>query len=90
MHASRSAKTQIKGILGKNSDVFAKSSSDIGCTDLYFHRIETGDNPPFRQKPYRQSPKNQQIIQEHVQQMLKDNIIIESNSTWAAPVVLVT
>ena len=87
---SEAQKRKLKVFLGKNSDVFAKSSSDIGCTDLYFHRIETGDNPPFRQKPYRQSPKNQQIIQEHVQQMLKDNIIIESNSTWAAPVVLVS
>ena len=67
-----------------------KSSSDIGCTDLHFHRIETGDNPPFRQRPYRQSPQNQQIIQEHVQQMLKDRIKTESNSTWAAHVVLVS
>ena len=87
---SEEQKRTLMIFLGKNNDVFAKSSSDIGCTDLHFHRIETGDNPPFRQRPYRQSPQNQQIIQEHVQQMLKDRIITESNSTWAAPVVLVS
>ncbi|MCW4343987.1 MAG: reverse transcriptase family protein [Candidatus Thiodiazotropha endolucinida] len=83
-------KRKLMIFLGKNSDVFAKDSSDIGCTHLHYHRIETGDHPPYRQRPYRQSPQNIEIIQQHVQQMLKDGIITESNSTWAAPVVLVS
>ena len=83
-------KRKLMIFLGKNSDVFAKDSSDIGCTHLHYHRIETGDHPPYRQRPYRQSPQNIEIIQQHVQQMLKDGIITESNLTWAAPVVFVS
>lgn len=75
--------------LGKNADVFSKSSNDIGCTNVYQHRIETGNNPPYRQRPYRQTPAVRQIIEDHVQQMLADGIIVESNSTWSAPVVMV-
>ena len=86
---SKQDKRKLMIFLGQNADVFAKSSSDIGCTNLHFHRIETGDHAPYRQRPYRQSPKNQAIIQEHVEQMLKDGIITESSSLWAAPVVLV-
>ena len=83
-------KRKLMIFLGKNADVFAKSNSDIGCTNFHYHRIETGYHPPFRQRPYRQSPRNQAIIQQHIEQMLKDGIITESNALWAAPVVLVS
>ena len=75
--------------LGKNADVFATSSSDIGCTNVYQHRIDTGDHAPFRQKPYRQTPAGRERVNEHVQQMLDDGVIVESDSTWAAPVVMI-
>jgi len=75
--------------LGKNADVFATSSSDIGCTNVYQHRIDTGDYAPFRQKPYRQTPAGQERVNEHVQQMLDDGVKVESDSTGAAPVVMI-
>lgn len=85
---SDAQKQKLLIFLGKNHDVFASSSSDIGCTNVYQHRIETGNHTPHRQKPYRQSPEGQARIDEHVNQMLQDGVIVESESTWAAPIVL--
>jgi hypothetical protein len=82
-------KRKLMIFLGQNHDVFAKSSSDIGCTNVYQHHIETGNNPPYRQRPYRQTPAGRELIDQHVKQMLADGIIVESNSTWSAPVVMV-
>lgn len=56
---------------------------------MYKHTIATVDNPPYRQRPYRQTPQGTVVIDEHVQQMLGDGVIVECNSTWAAPVVMV-
>ena len=33
-------------------DVFALDISELGCTGLVKHTIDTGDNPPIKQQPY--------------------------------------
>ena len=43
---------QLKGLLDELSDVFALSDSELGCTDLVKHFIDTGDHQPFIQQPY--------------------------------------
>ncbi|VDI15195.1 Hypothetical predicted protein [Mytilus galloprovincialis] len=43
-------------MLGTHRDVFATNLSELGCTELHPHRIETGDAQPVRQRFYRQSP----------------------------------
>ena len=75
--------------LGKNSDIFALQNSSIGCTDLHFHKIETGASPPVRQRPYRQSPQAREEIEKQIQEMLNDGIIEESNSMWGSAIILV-
>lgn len=52
------------------------------------HRINTGSAQPIRQKPYRVSPAEREIISEQVE-MLTKGVIQESSSPWAAPVILV-
>ena len=41
--------TRIVEFLCSNSDVFALDESELGCTDLVKHEIDTGDNPPIKQ-----------------------------------------
>lgn len=53
------------------------------------HRINTGSAQPVRQKPYRVSPSERQVIDEQVHEMLQKGVIQESSSPWAAPVILV-
>ena len=43
---------QLKRLLDELSDVFALSDSELGCTDLVKHFIDTGDHQPFIQQPY--------------------------------------
>ncbi|CAG2231626.1 unnamed protein product [Mytilus edulis] len=76
-------------MLGINRDVFAINLSELGCTDLHPHRIETGDAQPVRQRFYRQSPVVKGEASKHVEEMLKYNIIEPSQSEWASPICLV-
>ena len=53
------------------------------------HRIPTSNDAPVTQ-PYRSIPPNQlQEVKEHIKGLLAHRVIVESNSPYAAPVVLV-
>ena len=78
-HISEEQKHTLLMFIGKNADVFATFNSDIGCTDIHFHKTETGSYPPQRQIPYRQSQQTQAEIERQKEQMLNDDIIEEIN-----------
>ena len=63
-------------------------SEKIGRTTVIKHSIPTVDNIPVRSRAYRVSPKKKEIIKDHVERMLKDDIIEPCYSPWGAPVVL--
>ncbi|MCG8624354.1 MAG: hypothetical protein MJE68_20465 [Proteobacteria bacterium] len=48
---------QVKELLRESADVFALDDSELGCTDLVRHVIDTGDHSPLRQPPH-QTPPN--------------------------------
>ena len=78
-----------ESLLRRYEDTFSKSDYDLGQTDLVMHRIDTGDNRPFRQ-PLRRHPVSQlPIIDEHVDQMLRQGIVEPAASPWSSNVVLV-
>jgi hypothetical protein len=45
---SESDSRKLKEFLSKFQDVFSKSSSDIGYTELIQHGINTGNAPPIK------------------------------------------
>ena len=71
------------------ADVLASSISDLGETDRYQHRINTGDSPPLRQPVRRIAPYRRKEVKELLNQMLKRGVIETSSSPWSSPVVLV-
>ena len=79
----------LKQLLDEYSDIFAKSSRDLGHTSIVQHTIDTRDHSPIRLRPYRKSDKQRDVINEHVQDMLDRGIIQELTSPWAFPVVMV-
>ena len=52
------------------------------------HTVEV-DGGPIRQRMYRYSAEERTRIQEHVEDILKKDVIDSSNSPWASPVVMV-
>ncbi|CAC5392469.1 unnamed protein product [Mytilus coruscus] len=80
---------QLAELLTRNRKVFAKDITELGKTDYHYHRIDTGDAPPVQSMPYRQTPQMREETEKHIDIMLKNDIIEESNSPWSSPIVLV-
>ncbi|UYV73997.1 hypothetical protein LAZ67_11001769 [Cordylochernes scorpioides] len=53
------------------------------------HKIDTSDNRPIKQRPYRVSPTERRAIQGEVDKMIKMGVAQPSESPWSSPVVLV-
>lgn len=82
-------RSDLHNLLSSYQDVFSKTSTDVGNTDIVKHKIFTNRAPPVRKRAYRTSPKMQTVIQSHVEVMLEKGIVEVSHSPWAAPVVMV-
>ncbi|MES9883969.1 MAG: reverse transcriptase family protein, partial [Sedimenticola sp.] len=82
-------KQQLKQLLMKHADVFAKSASDVGRTSVLKHKIETGDNVPIKQRPRRPPMAFANEEDKIIDSQLKAGIIRESTSPWASPLVYV-
>ena len=80
---------QLRSLVAEYRDIFALSPEELGRTGLVKHRIDTGDHPPIKQRPYRVSDTQRGIIEEHVTDMLNRGIIQPSVSPWASPIILV-
>ena len=81
---------KMKTFIAKNSDVFAKNSTDLPGTTVLSYKIDTGDAAPFRLRPYRATPADRIEIEKQTKEMLDAGIIKESNSPWSFPVCLMT
>ena len=77
---------QILELTCEYADVFALNQSELGCTDVIHHSINTGDSPPLRQPvrhiPFALCAKVEEMVEEMEEQQ-------PSASPWASPVVLV-
>ncbi|GFX91467.1 retrovirus-related Pol polyprotein from transposon 297 [Trichonephila clavipes] len=63
-------------------------SDKPGLTHVLYHEIDTGDNPPVVSRPYIYDRLKQEILDYHVDKMLKEGTIIPIQSPYASPVVL--
>ena len=80
---------QVKTLLMKHKDVFAKNKTDLGRTDIVKHKINTGTAAPVKQHPRRLPLSKRELVREEISKMLKQGIIEPSQSPWSSPVVLV-
>lgn len=79
----------IRRLVRKYIDVMSRGDLDVGCTNLVKHHIDTTDSEPIRLPPYRKAFTEREVLNKLCQKLKKQDIIEDSNSPWASPVVLV-
>ena len=67
---------------------FIYYANDLGHSDLYPHKIDTGDAAPIHQGPRRLPMTKREVADKEVQRMLDMGVIRPSNSPWSSPIVL--
>ena len=70
-------------------NLFAITELEWGEIVGVTHEIDTGESPPIQQAPHCVPFSLRPKIEQMVEEMLKAEVIEESNSPWASPVVLV-
>ena len=80
---------ELQKLLFKYRDVFSLSEDDLGYTTTITHKIVTTDNVPIK-VPHRTIPPHQmEEVKQHIEKLLKQNVIRPSVSPYAAAIVLV-
>lgn len=83
---------QIQGVLKvvkEHHQAFSKHPSDYGEVSVIKHNIPTGSHPPIKERYRPIPPTMYQSVKKMIQEMKDSNIIKDSHSPWAAPLVLV-
>jgi hypothetical protein len=81
--------SKLRALLEENSDAFASETKELGCTGLVKHTIDTQGQGPIRLLPYRTSPRQREVANKIIDELLENQIIQPSTSPWSAPIVLV-
>ena len=74
----------MKKLLFDFSDIMSRDEFDMGLTDLIQHDIDTGQERPVRQQLRKTPMAHNQIIETHIQSMLKQGLIEPSHSDWSS------
>jgi hypothetical protein len=89
-HLSAEYKSSLLSLLTSYADVFSSPRAPLTyVTTKYEFNIDTCVKGPIALRPYQVSPREKQLIEEQVDDMLKRGVIEPSRSAWAFPVVLI-
>ncbi len=80
---------KVRTLLQSYQSVFSAHDSDLGCTNLISHDIHLTDEVPVQQRYRRLPPSEYDVVKTHINQLLEGQIIWESCSPYASPIVLV-
>jgi hypothetical protein len=80
----------LQNLINEYEDVFAGKDGKLGKCSLLKHKIEVPEGTrPVRQRAYKVGPKQKEILENMVKDMIDQDIIEESCSPWGAPCMLV-
>ena len=80
---------RLRNLLAEYADILSRVEFDMGLTDLIQHEIDTGQERPVRQALRRTPMVHNQVIDSHIQSMLKQGLIEPSHGDWSSNIVLV-
>ena len=79
---------KLQQVLYDNREAFVDSSGKIGYNDWVPHRIHMKENTaPYAKQPYRMSPEIKAALGKQIQSLLDQQVIVEADTPWCAPVV---
>lgn len=82
-------KERLLELLNRFRNCFAFDMQELGLTDITEMTIRLSDETPVTYKPYRLPFSERALVREMVGEMIANNIIRESHSAYASPIVLV-
>lgn len=82
-------RAKLCSLLNERRKCFAFSLKELGKTTLAEMQIKLKDDTPITYRPYRLSLSERSKVKEMVSEMLNNNIIQESISEYASPIILV-
>lgn len=91
-HGSNLSQGQVstlKLLLDEYKDCFSKNLRDLGYTTAGQMEIQLADSEPVAYRPYRMSHAERTLVRNMVQDMVDADIVRESSSPYASPIVLV-
>lgn len=80
---------RLKNLLIKYDSCFSSNLKDLGLTNVIQMDIELTDDKPVVYRPYRLSYAERERVRSMVQEMLDADIVCESSSSYASPILLV-
>ncbi|CAG9789601.1 unnamed protein product [Diatraea saccharalis] len=80
---------ELKNLLNNYNDCFSENLQDLGFTTMIEMEIRLTDSDPIVYRPYRMSLNEKTHVREMVQEMIDANIVRESSSPYASPILLV-
>lgn len=84
------ARESAEELFKKNKEILATSMDDLKSSKLMEHRIQLKkDTVPIKQRTYRLSRTQMQVLKEEIQKLINKGLIEPSSSAWSSPVILV-
>lgn len=80
---------EVRALLQKYRGIFSAFEGDLCCTNLISHDIPLTDDVPVRQRYRCIPPSEYEAAKAHICQLLEAQVIRESSSPFASPIVLV-
>jgi len=81
--------TELVDLLNEFQGCFTQSTKGIGKTDVLKMKINLSDDSPVVYRPYRLSHSEQKVVRDIVNDLVENNIVRESDSPYASPILLV-
>ncbi|KAL0902042.1 hypothetical protein ABMA27_000009 [Loxostege sticticalis] len=88
-HLTETEITKLRDLLKSYECCFSSSLRDLGYTNVVQMEIQLTDNQPVVYRPYRLSYPERELVRSMVQEMMDADIVCESNSPYASPILLV-
>lgn len=85
----RSTQERLYQLLQKYRNCFATNLSELGCAKDTVMNIDLHDKTPVMYRPYRLSHHERHKVRDMVDDLVKNDIVQESDSNYASPILLV-